>query len=77
LHEDKTQFSWSYAWPANDEGTSYPRYLAPRDVPECDVIVTVLDQEMSLSCPDYNQAAEWARIEYRSYKIAGGFVVER
>jgi hypothetical protein len=47
------------------------------DDPECDVIVSVRGLEMSLRCPDYKQAAEWARIECRSYKIAGGFIVER
>jgi hypothetical protein len=46
------------------------------DVPECDVIVAVRGQEMSLRCSDYNQATEWARIECKSYKIAGGYIVE-
>jgi hypothetical protein len=47
------------------------------DVPECDVVVAVRGQEMSLRCRDYNQAVKWARIECKSYKIAGGFTVER
>jgi hypothetical protein len=47
------------------------------DVPECDVIVAVRGQEISLRCRDYNQAVKWARIECKSYKIAGGFTVER
>jgi hypothetical protein len=47
------------------------------DAPECDVIVAVRGQEMSLKCRDYNQAVKWARIECKSYKIAGGFTVER
>src|SRR5450631_3372345 len=45
------------------------------DVPECDVVVAVRGLEMSLRCRDYNQAVKWARIECRSYKIAGGFTV--
>jgi hypothetical protein len=47
------------------------------DAPECDVVVTVRGQEMLLKCRDYNQAVKWARIECKSYKIAGGFTVER
>jgi len=47
------------------------------DVPECDVVVAVRGQELSLRCRDYNQAVKWARIECKSYKIAGGFTVER
>jgi hypothetical protein len=47
------------------------------DVPECDVVVAVRGQEISLRCRDYNQAVKWARIECKSYKIAGGFTVER
>ena len=34
-------------------------------------------KEMSLRCRDYNQAVKWARIECKSYKIEGGFTVER
>ena len=45
--------------------------------PECDVVVFVRGREMSLRCRDYNQAAEWARVECNSYKVAGGFTVER
>ena len=33
-------------------------------VPECDVIVAVRGQEMSLRCRDYNEAVKWARIEW-------------
>jgi hypothetical protein len=47
------------------------------DNPECDVVVAVRGQEMSLRCRDYNQAVKWARIECKSYKIADGFTVER
>jgi hypothetical protein len=46
-------------------------------VPECDVVVAVRGQEMSLRCRDYNEAVKWARIECKSYKIDGGFIVER
>ena len=47
------------------------------DVPECDVVVAFRGKEMSLRCRDYNEAVKWARIECKSYKIAGGFTVER
>jgi hypothetical protein len=46
-------------------------------VPECDVVVAVRGQEMSLRCRDYNEAVKWARIECKSYKIEGGFTVAR
>jgi hypothetical protein len=46
-------------------------------VPECDVVVAFHGKEMSLRCRDYNQAVKWARIECKSYKIEGGFTVER
>jgi hypothetical protein len=47
------------------------------DIPECDVVVAFRGQEMSLRCRDYSEAVKWARIECKSYKIAGGFTVER
>jgi hypothetical protein len=47
------------------------------DNPECDVVVAFCGQEMSLRCRDYSEAVKWARIECKSYKIAGGFTVER
>jgi hypothetical protein len=47
------------------------------DISECDVVVAVRGQEMSLRCRDYNQAVKWARIECKSYKVEGGFTVER
>jgi hypothetical protein len=47
------------------------------DAPEWDVVVAVRGKEMSLRCRDYSQAVEWARIECKSYKIEGGFTVER
>ena len=46
-------------------------------VPECDVVVAVRGKEMSLRCRDYNEAAKWARIECKSYKVDGGYTVER
>ncbi|HEX5232812.1 MAG TPA: hypothetical protein VFW56_11300 [Bradyrhizobium sp.] len=46
------------------------------DVPECDVIVVFRGREISLRCRNYKQAVEWARIECKSYKVAGGFTVE-
>jgi hypothetical protein len=44
--------------------------------PECDVVVAVRGQTMSLRCRDYNEAVKWARIECKSYKVDGGFTVE-
>ena len=46
------------------------------NVPDCDVIVVFRGREISLRCRNYKQAVEWARIECKSYKIAGGFTVE-
>jgi hypothetical protein len=43
---------------------------------ECDVVVAVRGQAMSLRCRDYNEAVKWARIECKSYKVDGGFTVE-
>jgi hypothetical protein len=45
--------------------------------PECDVVVCVRGQEMSVRCRDYTQAVKWARVECKSYKVAAGFTVER
>lgn len=59
------------------EHTGEVRVRRHRDAPECDVVVAVRGQEMSLRCRDYNQAVRWARIECKSYKIADGFTVER
>jgi hypothetical protein len=47
------------------------------DIPECDVFVVFRGQEISIRCRDYEQAVKWARIECKTYKIAGGFTVER
>jgi hypothetical protein len=59
------------------EHTAEVRVRCYSDVPECDVVVAVRGQELSLRCRDYNQAVKWARIECKSYKIAGRFTVER
>jgi hypothetical protein len=45
-------------------------------VPECDVVVSFRGHAMTLRCRDYDQAVEWARIECKAYKVAGGFTVE-
>jgi hypothetical protein len=47
------------------------------DMPECEVLVAYRGKIMSVKCRDYAQAAKWARIECKSYKIAAGFTVER
>ena len=47
------------------------------DASECEVVVIVRGQQMSLKCRDYNEAVKWARIECKTYKIADGFAVER
>jgi hypothetical protein len=59
------------------EHTAEVRVRRHSDISECDVVVAVRGQEMSLRCRDYNQAVKWARIECKSYKIAAGFSVER
>jgi hypothetical protein len=46
-------------------------------VPECDVVVSFRGHAMTLRCRNYDQAVEWARIECKAYKVAGGFTVER
>jgi hypothetical protein len=47
------------------------------DMPECEVVVAYRGKVMFLRCRDYAQAAKWARIECKTYKIAAGFTVER
>ena len=47
------------------------------DMPECDVLVAYRGKTMSVRCRDYAQAAKWARLECKSYKIPAGFTVER
>jgi hypothetical protein len=42
-------------------------------VPECDVVVFFRGQAMTLRCPYYDQAVEWARIECKVYRVAEGF----
>jgi antibiotic biosynthesis monooxygenase (ABM) superfamily enzyme len=41
-----------------------------RNVPDCVVIVARGESEMSVRFRDYEQAARWARMECRSYRIA-------
>jgi hypothetical protein len=41
-----------------------------RNVPECEVVVAVRGKEIILTCPDYDQAVKWARVECRSYGVA-------
>jgi hypothetical protein len=43
---------------------------------EREVTVAFRGREMLLRCHDYNQAVEWARIECKTYNVAGGFIVE-
>jgi hypothetical protein len=40
------------------------------DVPEGDVVVAIRGKEIILTCPDYDQAVKWARVECRSYGVA-------
>jgi hypothetical protein len=61
----------------NAEHAAEVRVRRHSDVPECDVVVAVRGLEMSFRCRDYNQAVKWARMECKSYKISGGFIVER
>ena len=39
--------------------------------PECEILVSVRGKEICLRCSDYDQALKWARIECKSYRIAG------
>lgn len=59
------------------EHTAEVRIRRHSDAPQCDVVVAVGGKEISLKCGDYNQAVKWARLECKSYKIEGGFTVER
>ena len=59
------------------EHTAEVRIRRHGDAPQCDVVVAVGGKEMSLKCRDYNQAVKWARLECKSYKVEGGFTVER
>ncbi|MDB5573663.1 MAG: hypothetical protein JWR79_820 [Tardiphaga sp.] len=40
---------------------------------ECDVVVTSRTRELVLSCPDYDCAVRWARMECKSYGVAPRF----
>jgi hypothetical protein len=44
--------------------------------PECNVVVTVRGRQMVLKCRHFKQAAKWAGIEAKSYKILNEFSVE-
>jgi hypothetical protein len=61
----------------NAEPAAEVRIRRLGDAPQCDVVVAVGGKEMSLRCRDYSQAVKWARIECKTYKIEGGFTVER
>ena len=47
------------------------RVIRNSHVRECEVRVTVRGKEMCVSCPDYDQALKWARLECRSYGATG------
>jgi hypothetical protein len=40
-----------------------------RKAPDCVVIVTRGDEEMSIRFRDHEQAARWARMECKSYRL--------
>jgi hypothetical protein len=42
------------------------------DVPECDVVVALRGNEMSLRCRDCSQAVKWARIECKPTRLQAG-----
>jgi hypothetical protein len=44
--------------------------------PECNVVVTVRGRQMVLKCRHFKQAAKWAGIEAKPYKIPNEFSVE-
>jgi hypothetical protein len=41
-------------------------------VRECDVVVAVRGQEMSLRCRDYNKAVKWARSNASPTRLTAG-----
>jgi hypothetical protein len=45
--------------------------------PECDVVIHFRGKEIIIRCRDCEQAAKWARIECKAYRVADGFIVER
>jgi hypothetical protein len=45
-------------------------------IPECEIRVAVHGREMCMKCRDYNEALKWARLECRSYGVAG-ITIER
>jgi len=76
--EAATEARTQYEWPVNKitEHNAEVRVRRYGDIAECDVVVALRGQEISIRCRDYDQAVKWARIECRSYKIVGGFTVE-
>jgi hypothetical protein len=76
--EAATKARTQYEWPVNKitEHNAEVRVRRYGDIAECDVVVALRGQEISIRCRDYDQAVKWARIECRSYKIDGGFTVE-
>ena len=44
-------------------------------VPDCDVVVLLRGDEISITCRNYDQAVAWARVECKSYRVAD-FTVE-
>src|SRR6516164_2900805 len=47
------------------------RIIRYSHVRKCEVRVTVRGKKMCVSCPDYDQALKWARLECRSYGATG------
>ena len=39
------------------------------DMPDCDVVVSVRGQRLIVTCPNYDQAVSWAKVECKSYRI--------
>jgi hypothetical protein len=52
------------------------RILRHGGSPECEVVVAACGREMVVTCPNYHRAAQWARLECKSYKIEEGFSVQ-
>lgn len=39
------------------------------DLPDCDVVVSVRGQRLIVTCPSYDKAVSWAKVECKSYRI--------
>ena len=78
VQAEATKARTQYEWPVNKITEHHAEVRVRRygDLAECDVVVALRGQEISIRCRDYDQAVKWARIECRSYKIDGGFTVE-